>query len=876
MALNIGTLQGTIDLDDRFSKKLSSAGSVLGGFSKAAGLAAGAIGIAGAAAGAALAVVAKKSLEAAISATESENLFEVSFGNMADAARTWSEELSEAVGTNEFKLREQAATLFLLAESMGETTDSALGISTSLVELSGDLDSFLNLSEKGIDPVQALQSGLVGNTEALRSLNVFVNQAQLETIAWNKGIAEQGVKLTQNQKFLATYEAILQQTAKAQGDLARTVDSPANALRIMGQRVDQISISIGTALLPAFAAFVGVAGDLVKIVKDNEDAIQSFITGGLVILSKAFGVVLNAIALVSIGLQELRIDFVEIEAIIKRTGQAAVFLDDLRKNPLEAAQAWKNLKGAVAVVDAEEQKNIKTIKDQTNAFTGLIADVTLSNEKFQTNIQRTRDATDSAGMLAEAYEETGDAAANAGVAAEAASKKLSSLIDNAITAIETPRSAIEEIEFDSFLKQFETLPDFESLLNLEGAKDALAQLGAEAPGKFSIPFKEGLSASLMALPQVIVGAIQGGGDVFRAVGAQLGGDLATAISGPLTDVLSKSLGKSLGGAIGGLVPGLGGILGGLAGGLFDKGLSAIGGLFSDAEVEVNDLRDSFFEAEGGFEALQARLSQVTSEDLVKQVFDAETVDQFQAAVNRVNDTLNLQGEAQAALQEATERYGFTIEELGPAMQRQQLEEQAGQLLQDFNLLTASGIDVTTVIDRMGGSLLEFVETAKATGQAVPEAMRPVIDELIKSGQLVDANGEAFTSAEDAGISFAQSMSEQFQTLIERIDSFVSAITGIDPKPITIPVRFDTPRGGAAGFNRPGIFDGEGIPEFAEGGIVTSPTLGIIGEAGPEAVVPLDRARESMTPSDMEFSDDAMASLARVLSRSIRDALLQVQ
>ena len=44
---------------------------------------------------------------------------------------------------------------------------------------------------------------------------------------------------------------------------------------------------------------------------------------------------------------------------------------------------------------------------------------------------------------------------------------------------------------------------------------------------------------------------------------------------------------------------------------------------------------------------------------------------------------------------------------------------------------------------------------------------------------------------------------------------------------------------------PGIggkgFDVPDIPMLAQGGIVTSPTLAMIGEAGPEAVIPLNRA-----------------------------------
>jgi hypothetical protein len=57
---------------------------------------------------------------------------------------------------------------------------------------------------------------------------------------------------------------------------------------------------------------------------------------------------------------------------------------------------------------------------------------------------------------------------------------------------------------------------------------------------------------------------------------------------------------------------------------------------------------------------------------------------------------------------------------------------------------------------------------------------------------------------------------------------------------------DIPPLGNVGFGRMGDDNGGSggrmaIPAMANGGIVTSPTLALIGEAGPEAVVPLNRA-----------------------------------
>jgi hypothetical protein len=370
-------------------------------------------------------------------------------------------------------------------------------------------------------------------------------------------------------------------------------------------------------------------------------------------------------------------------------------------------------------------------------------------------------------------------------------------------------------------------------------KIALASIPALGLGA---SLKAGLTAGLKGLPQVILGALQGGGDVGKSIGAHLGGSIGESMAEPLTKKLTATLGKTLGGALGSIVPGLGSLLGSQLGGLLSKGLGKLGGLLGiggNKQIqEVNRLRDAFLETQGGFEALQKKLVGLTNQDLVKKIFDAKTVDQFNAAVAQVNGLLGDQEAATQALKEATDRYGFSIEELGPAMQRQELDQQAGQLLQDFKILTASGIDVNTVIAKMGPSLVDFVNTSRQAGQAIPEAMRPVIDQLIASGQLVDENGQAYKSAEEAGITFAQTMSEQFQTLIGHIEDLVSALTGVPREvPINIPVTYST--SGTPPSGVPIDIPTDNIPGFATGGVgdFGKGTLAMLH--GYEAVVPLD-------------------------------------
>jgi len=76
--------------------------------------------------------------------------------------------------------------------------------------------------------------------------------------------------------------------------------------------------------------------------------------------------------------------------------------------------------------------------------------------------------------------------------------------------------------------------------------------------------------------------------------------------------------------------------------------------------------------------------------------------------------------------------------------------------------------------------------------------------------------------------------------IGAVNAIISAYNSIPilpdiPKAPTVPV----PQLGASQAARPAA-GRLGVPRMAEGGIVTAPTLALIGEAGPEAVVPLDR------------------------------------
>lgn len=209
-----------------------------------------------------LVLLGKSMLTMAMDAVESENLFDVSMGNMAESGREFSEQLRNELGLNAYEVRKNVATINDMTHSMGLTKTQSYDLATGLTKLSYDLASFKNLKPE--EAFQKLQAGITGEAEPLKRLGILVNDNTIKTYAYKNGIAAMGEELTEQQKVLARYGAIMEQTTNAQGDMARTIDSPTNQLRIFQEQIKQISIDMGTLLIPTFTKVVGKLSDLAK------------------------------------------------------------------------------------------------------------------------------------------------------------------------------------------------------------------------------------------------------------------------------------------------------------------------------------------------------------------------------------------------------------------------------------------------------------------------------------------------------------------------------------------------------------------------------------------------------------------------------------
>jgi len=256
-----------------------------------------------------LMAVGAAAIKMAMDAQESENLFAVSMGNMAGKARAWSEDLKKSLGLSAYELRKNVSTLNSMLSSMGLNEQASYDMSTSLTKLSADLASFYNISAD--DALQKLKSGLMGEAEPLKALGVLVNDTTIKTYALKKGFIAQGQEMSEQQKVLARYFVIMEATSKAQGDLARTIDSPTNRLRTMKSQVSDLAIELGNKLMPAFTQLLDIAKQVIVWVQGLVDKFNALDSDtqknilGMVAFAAAIGPVVLAIGSITTAISTL-------------------------------------------------------------------------------------------------------------------------------------------------------------------------------------------------------------------------------------------------------------------------------------------------------------------------------------------------------------------------------------------------------------------------------------------------------------------------------------------------------------------------------------------------------------------------------------------
>jgi len=233
---------------ERTTRRMNTAFDGTGRRVQALGSTIGGLGMKLTIAAAGLTALAGIAVKSAMDAVESENLFSVALGGMADDARKWSEQYAKALRLDPVGVRKDLAMLYAMTSSMGLAEDAALDMSEGVVALTRDMASFYDLSFE--QAMLKVRGGLTGESEPLKQLGIIVNETTVKLWAQKAGWIGVGQELSETGKVAARYNVILEATAAAQGDLSRTADSPANKLRALGEQAEIAKRKLGEMILP--------------------------------------------------------------------------------------------------------------------------------------------------------------------------------------------------------------------------------------------------------------------------------------------------------------------------------------------------------------------------------------------------------------------------------------------------------------------------------------------------------------------------------------------------------------------------------------------------------------------------------------------------
>ena len=253
---------------------------------------------------------------------EDLNLFNASLGEYAGKAKAYADQVSSLMGIDPGKWMRSQGVFQTLATGFGVTSDRAYIMSKNLTQLGYDISSFFNISVD--DAMQKLQSGLSGELEPLRRLGYDLSKARLEATALSLGITESFNDMTQAEKAQLRYYAIMKQVTVAQGDMARTLETPSNQLRVFKAQLEMTARSLGNIFIPALNAVLPYAIAFAQAIRMILDGISSLF-----------------------GFKLPEIDYGDVSGINGATDS----VDDLDDSLQGATESAKKLKGLLASWD---------------------------------------------------------------------------------------------------------------------------------------------------------------------------------------------------------------------------------------------------------------------------------------------------------------------------------------------------------------------------------------------------------------------------------------------------------------------------------------------------------------------------------------------
>lgn len=297
---------------------------------------------------------------------EAANLFGVSMKGLTGEASTFINKMETLLGIDPTEAMNNMATIQGLTTSFGMASDKAYVLSKNLTQLGYDLASLKNIPVA--ESFTKIQAAISGELEPIRRLGVDISNARLQQELLNLGYSQSVSTLSQADKAVLRYIAIMKQTTDAQGDFARTINSPSNQIKILKAQLNSLARSVGSLLYPALKSILPPLIAAVELVKE-------LVTG----IATLMGV---------------KVEFPDFSSASDSVSGVTDAMDDTTKATGKAAKAFKNYIMGFDELNVIQKDTGSSGSSGSGAAGNILGDVDLSgydmfkqyNEEFAKQI----------------------------------------------------------------------------------------------------------------------------------------------------------------------------------------------------------------------------------------------------------------------------------------------------------------------------------------------------------------------------------------------------------------------------------------------------------------------------------------------------------
>jgi len=207
---------------------------------------------------------------------ETLNVLDVAFNNNTESIKKFSSQIADTLNLDDSTIIKAAAHFKVLSQSMNIATDTGEKLSKLMTQMTLDLSSLYNMDFNKAQT--ALQYAMEGRGTSLKQrTGVSVLETSVQTTLDVLGIDAYVKDMNDAEKAIARVIAIEYQLRSSQGDLARTIEAPANQMRVMGEQLSLLARNIGNLFLPAVAAVLPYLNAFLIIVNSIISALAKLV-----------------------------------------------------------------------------------------------------------------------------------------------------------------------------------------------------------------------------------------------------------------------------------------------------------------------------------------------------------------------------------------------------------------------------------------------------------------------------------------------------------------------------------------------------------------------------------------------------------------------